>query len=298
LDIRTSPLAARDGLFADGETSVDEIYETLGGGAANLAVAAAQLGGAVHLGACVGNDELGERLERALREFGVIPHLRRKPVATGRSLNLIWDHGHRHFVSSLPNTRVLRAEDIDFAELAGCRHLFRADIWFAEDMLAAGNAQVLRQARQRGLATSLDINWDPLWSVAPDSPQVAWRKQQIWGLLPLVDYVHGNEQELVIFTGATDLLTACRQLVHHGAGHVICHRGDRGSAWFSPNGGWQEVAATPVERIVCATGCGDVFSAAFLCLSEVPLPERLHECSRIASQHLAGTLALMPRLSR
>ena len=40
LDIRTSPIPASERLFADGETSVAEIYETLGGGAANLAVAA------------------------------------------------------------------------------------------------------------------------------------------------------------------------------------------------------------------------------------------------------------------
>lgn len=296
LDLRTSPLAASERLFTDGETSVDEIYETLGGGATNLAVAAARLGGSVHLCACVGDDPLGARLEQSLRDFGVIPHLRRKRVATGRSLNLVWAHGHRHFVSSLPNTRVLEAADVDFADLGGCRHLFRADIWFAERMLAAGNAQLLQEARARGLATSLDINWDPQWSLPNNAEQIARRKQQVMSLLPLVDYVHGNEQELTIFAGTRDVQDACRVLTDQGAGSVICHCGEKGSAGFSAADGWLAIPATPVEQIVCATGCGDVFSAAFLLLAGLPLRERLHECGRIAAGHLAGQLNLLPRL--
>lgn len=297
LDLRTSPLFASEHLFADGETSVGEIYETLGGGAANLAVAAAQLGGVVHLCACVGEDELGQRLERSLHAFGVTPHLRRKPVATGRSINLVWDQGHRHFVSSLPNTRVLAADDIDFSEFAACRHLFRADIWFAEGLLEAGNAALLRAARDRGMETSLDINWDPLWSVPGNAEQVARRKQQVLQILPWVDYVHGNERELMIFAGASDVDAACRTVLNHGAGHVICHCGARGSAWFNATEGRVSVPATPVEQIVCATGCGDVFSAAFLLLHELPMSERLRECGRIAAGHLAGQLNLLPRLS-
>ena len=297
LDIRTSPLPASERLFADGETSVQEIYETLGGGAANLAVAAAQLGGVVHLCACIGEDALGERLERSLRAFGVSPHLRRKPVPTGRSINLVWDQGHRHFVSSLPNTRVLEPDDIDFSEWAECRHLFRADIWFAERLLETGNAALLREARQRGMETSLDINWDPLWSVPGNAEQVAWRKQQVLQILPLVDYVHGNEHELMIFAGASDVDTACRAVLDYGAGHVICHCGAQGSAWFNTTDGRVPVPATPVERSVCATGCGDVFSAAFLLLHELPMFERLRECGRIAAGHLAGQWNLLPRLS-
>jgi 5-dehydro-2-deoxygluconokinase len=296
LDIRTSPIPASNRIFADGETSVGEVYETLGGGAANLAVAAARLGGTVHLCACVGDDELGRRLEQSLGTWGVTPHLRRKPVPTGRSVNLVWDQGHRHFVSSLPNTRVLAANDIDFAELTGCRHLFRADIWFAEGLLEAGNAALLREARARGMETSLDINWDPLWSVPGNTDQVVWRKRQVRQLLPLVDYVHGNEQELTIFAETNDAAAACRALTDWGAGQVICHCGAAGSAWFRPADGWVPVSPTPVERIVCATGCGDVFSAAFLLLPGRPMSERLRECGRIAAGQLAGELNLLPRL--
>jgi sugar/nucleoside kinase (ribokinase family) len=131
----------------------------------------------------------------------------------------------------------------------------------------------------------------------PDrTEQVAWRKQQVWPLLPWVDYVHGNEQELMIFTEASDVPAACRALTDRGAGHVICHCGAHGSACFTAADGWVPIPATPVRGVVCATGCGDVFSAAFLLLPDRPMSERLRECGRIAAGHLAGELNLLPRL--
>ena len=38
-DVKSSPLAPRENLFSDGETSVDSITETIGGGGANSACA-------------------------------------------------------------------------------------------------------------------------------------------------------------------------------------------------------------------------------------------------------------------
>ncbi len=39
LDVKTSLIGAGNGILADGETGVDEIYESVGGGGANTAVA-------------------------------------------------------------------------------------------------------------------------------------------------------------------------------------------------------------------------------------------------------------------
>ncbi len=201
LDIRTSPLRASERLFEDGETSAGEIYESLGGGAANVAVAAAQLGGCVHFCGCVGADDLGDRIESALAGFGVAPHLRRKETATGRSINLNWTNHRRHFVSSLPNNRVLAREDINVPELyrAGCRQLYRGDIWFSESMLGEGNAIVLKQARELGMITFVDINWDPEWSVPNNGVRVAERISHALRMLPYVSCVQCNESELTRF---------------------------------------------------------------------------------------------------
>jgi 2-dehydro-3-deoxygluconokinase len=294
LDIKISVLGVDEAVFTDGETSVSEIYESIGGGGANTAVAAAQLGAAVHFFGCVGDDELGSRLERAMQGFGVTTYLARRPVATGRSINLNWTNGCRHFISSLPNTRALTVEDIDIP--AGCRQLLRADVWFSEPMLEYGNQRLFERARAAGVETCLDINWDPEWSV-PGNPRVPARKECLRRILHLISYVHGNERELSYCTGCSTVLDACRWLVAQGCGEVIVHRGAQGAASFSASRGWVEVPAAPVDRIVCSTGSGDVFCAAHMLLSHLETRERLTASAEIAAGHLAGRRVLLPRLS-
>src|SRR5271157_124853 len=77
-DVRISPIPADDYLFADGETSVAAITETAGGGGANSAFAAAALGARVAFLGRVGNDWLGDRLEREKRRAHPRPPPRRR----------------------------------------------------------------------------------------------------------------------------------------------------------------------------------------------------------------------------
>ena len=65
-DVKTAPLHAGEHLFRDGETSVSFVAETIGGGGANSAFAAAALGARVAFLGTVGTDALGDRLERTL----------------------------------------------------------------------------------------------------------------------------------------------------------------------------------------------------------------------------------------
>ena len=167
VDIKTTLIAPTPALFSDGETSVGEIYQSIGGGAANVAVAAARLGADVQFCGAVGDDALGQRLAETLASLAVTPRLARKEnVATGMSINLNWDNHNRHFISSLPSASRLATTDVDFRALAeaGCRHFYRGDIWFADSLLDGGNVDLFRVARELGMATYVDINWDPIWS--------------------------------------------------------------------------------------------------------------------------------------
>jgi sugar/nucleoside kinase (ribokinase family) len=346
LDIKTSPIAASEAILADGETSVAEIYETIGGGGANAAVAAATLGGRVHFCGCVGRDALGARLIAYLQSLAIIPHVARKVSPTGRSIALTWDNHHRHFVSCLPSCAELDESDIDMEALAraGCRHLYRADIWFAPRMLAAGNLAILRRARAAGMETSIDINWDPKWNrgessfaatARPEAGQqlvaqspsavitsetgrnfaegftvegdcatscvssaghdVAERIAAVRALLPYVSCIHGNRRELAHFTRTPDTRQAVAALLDAGAETVVVHCGAEGSI-AATHHGWIEAPPVPVSRIVSETGTGDVFTAAFLLLGHLPLPDRLRACNRIAARHLAGEPSYIPRL--
>lgn len=298
LDIKTSRVLPSESLFADGETSVDEIYESIGGGGANTAVAGAMMGGTVHFCASIGDDALGERLEAVMADFGVIPHFSRKPVATGRSINLNWTNSNRHFISCLPNTHALSVEDVDIKALvsAGCRSIHRADIWFAGDMLPEGNREVFKAAREAGMQTSVDINYDPEWIIPNNEKRISERKACVVDMLSWVDWVHGNESELMTFTNTTDIISACKYVIDRRAGCIILHRGGKGCAYYSASDGMVEFPATPVENPVCETGTGDVFTVAFLLMLDMPLPERLRQCAGIAAKHLAGNPSYIPRL--
>src|SRR4030095_9580551 len=70
-DVKTTPLAAGEHLFRDGETAVGSIVEAIGGGGANSAFAAVSLGARVAFLGKVGADGLGARIERTLQRHGI-----------------------------------------------------------------------------------------------------------------------------------------------------------------------------------------------------------------------------------
>lgn len=297
LDVRTAPIRASEDILHDGETSVSEIYESIGGGGANAALAAARLGGKVHFVGCVGRDELGKRLRHHLERHGVVTYLIEKDAPTGRSVALTWDNHHRHFVSCLPSSAMLEENDIDIDALLGhgCRLLYRADIWFAPHMLDGGNESLLRHARHAGMETSLDLNWDPCWNQGDDE-LIVRRVNSVRAVLKYISVVHGNERDLCRFAGTDDLNSAVRTILTKGAEAVIVHQGNRGSAAFTATGESAAAPARLVEKVKHETGTGDVFAAAFMLHSHLPLAERLAVANDLAVQHLEGSTALMPRL--
>ena len=231
-DVKTAPVRAGEFLFSDGETEVPSILETIGGGGANSAFAAASLGARVAFLGKIGADALGNRIERTLRQHGLGAYLARDAACrTGTSIALAFENGCRHFISCLPASRALAFADLDLSALAGCRHLLRADVWFSEPMLFGGNEQLFRIARDSGTLVSLDLNWDPLWGRAR-AEEVAARKQAVRDVLPWVSLAHGNARELMEFTDASDLETALRRVVDWGAEAVVVHLGDKGAGYF------------------------------------------------------------------
>ncbi len=115
---------------------------------------------------------------------------------------------------------------------------------------AAG--ELLAAARSAGATTSLDV-------LAPGDPDMlAW----IADALPHTDYLLPNDEQVLGFTGATDLATGARALVDAGAGCVAVTQGARGALVVTRD----EVIEVPAYAVdvVDTTGCGDAFSAGFV----------------------------------
>ena len=297
-DVKTAPLTAGEQLFRDGETPTAFITETIGGGGANSALVAAGLGAEVCFAGKIGADALGDQLTAALQRRGVRTFIRRdRSVQTGSSVVLSFSNGCRHYVSCQPNNHALEFADLDLAMLAGADHLLRADVWFSEPMLAGGNAQLLQVARARGVATSLDLNWDPLWA-AGDAARIAARKASVRALLPLVDLVHGNIRELGLFAEAPDLSTTLQRLTGWGAAAVVVHMGAQGAGYFSAGQLIVEPCA-PVQRMLNTAGTGDLLSTCMILLharQEFSIVEKLRLANRIVAEFIEGRRDLLPAL--
>jgi sugar/nucleoside kinase (ribokinase family) len=289
-DIKTAPICADDRLLGDGETPTEFIVETIGGGGANSALFAAGLGADVSFSGKVGTDALGEKLEQALLGRGVTSFVRHDPeVQTGSSLVLTYTNGCRQFISHQPNNYSLAYSDIDPAMLAHGGHLLRADVWFSQPMLDGGNAQLLQAARDRGLATSLDLNWDSCWGSGTQG-LIRSRKEAVRHILPLVDLVHGNVRELNLFAESTDLPTTLQRLTAWGAGAVVLHRGIEGAGYYC-RGELVVEPSAPVREQVNATGCGDLLSTCMMLLHkrmEITISERLRLANRIVAEYIEG----------
>ena len=298
-DVKTAPLHAGGHLFADGETSVNSITETIGGGGANSAFAAASLGARVSFLGKVGEDALGQRLERTLKQHGVGAHLARDAHhPSGTSIALAFDNGHRHFLSCLPASEALGFADLDFGALEDRAHLLRADVWFSESMLFEGNRHLFEHARDAGIAVSMDLNWDPQWGSAKPA-HIAARKQAARDVLPLVDLAHGNVRELMEFAGATDLDTALKCLTDWGVGAVVVHLGAQGGGYYA--GGVLVVEPpVPITAQVNTTGTGDVFSVCMMLLHsrpDIPVNERLRIANTVVAEFMEGRRSLIPPLA-
>ena len=298
-DVKTSPLHAGEHLLRDGESSVSSISETIGGGGANSAFAAAAMGARLSFVGKIGEDPLGARLERTLARHGLISFLAKDPAhPSGTSIALALDNGHRHFVSCLPANEALTFEDIDLRSLEGMQHLLRADVWFSEAMLFGGNARLFQAATERGIPISLDLNWDPQWGHAP-AAQIEARKQAVRDVLPLVTLAHGNVRELMEFTGAPDLDSALRNLTAWGAKAVVAHLGAQGAGYYQEGELLIEPPA-PVRSLVNSAGTGDVLSVFLMLLhqrADIAIAERLRTANGIVAQFMEGSLSLIPALA-
>ena len=297
-DVKAGPLQAGEYMFHDGETTVPCVTETIGGGGANSAFAAASLGAQVAFLGKIGADGLGERLHRTLTRHGISAHLARAQLQpSGSSVALTFENGQRHFISCLPASRDLTFTDLDLKAMEGRQHLLRADIWFSEAMLNEGNKLLFQAARQAGLAVSIDLNWDPHWGHA-SADEIQGRKKEVRAVLPYVNLVHGNVRELNEFADAADLDTSLRKVTAWGAEAVVIHLGERGAGYFT-QGSLVVEPPEPAATRLNSVGTGDVLSVCMMLLHQhaaAPIAQRLRLANRVVAQYMQGHRQVIPLL--
>lgn len=239
-----------------GNRFVDDARLTIGGCAANAAVAFARLladqGGQAAVAGRVGGDDLGWLLRHALEAEGVdtSPLLATDGVATAINTALVAGSGERSFYVFGGACNLLTPDDLPDSLLRRFDHLHLAAMGALPGLAGEAGALVARRARAAGLTVSLDITLNP----PRDS------RADILPLLPHVDLFLPNlsEAQAVLGDGSVDELLA-RGLAA-GVGLMAIKLGEAGCALATVS---ERVVMPAFEASVVDTcGAGDAWAAA------------------------------------
>ncbi len=90
-------------------------------------------------------------------------------------------------------------------------------------------------------------------------------RDELDALLPRVDCIMMNDDELKMYADLPTLLQSARKLAEKGPRYVIIKKGEHGSFLFDRESGELFICpAFPIEAVVDPTGAGDSFAGAFI----------------------------------
>jgi sugar/nucleoside kinase (ribokinase family) len=249
LDVLVRPVEAIP--EGQGGQLVDEIRITAAGSAGGTALVLAKLGADVRSAGAVGTDPAGDMLLALLQRDGVDTGLlvRREDVQTSTSVLPIRPSGERPAFHVVGANATYGPDDAPWDEIAAADNLHLGG---PEFMGGEAAAKILGHARSHGAVTSADV-------LAPGEPGLL---EWIADALPELDYLLPNDEQVLGFTGTSDLEEGCRALVERGVGCVAATCGADGVLVVDSDGA-DRVPAFDVD-VVDTTGCGDAFSAGFL----------------------------------
>jgi sugar/nucleoside kinase (ribokinase family) len=232
---------------------VDEVSLRGGGCALNTASALAKLGLRAAVAGKVGHDALGHFVLGLLRERGIGAGgvLRDPGAPTSATVVLVDSRGERTFLHLPGANGALRAEELDAELLFSGRALHVAGSLVMPALDGEPTARILREARDRGLLTSLDTVFD-----------ATGRWERVRPSLPLLDLFTPGLQEARALTGEHEPPRIATWLRGRGVRELALTMGADGC--YAAGEGFEGfLDPVPVEA-VDGTGSGDAFAAGLL----------------------------------
>jgi len=274
-DVFSSPI---DSLPAAGELRLtDRFMLRVGGCAANTAVDLRRLGRTVRVLGKVGEDLFGQFVLGDLERLGIdtstVARSATHPTSATCIVNVRGED--RRFIHCIGANADFSLADIDFSTLEGARALYVGGYLVMPNFGPEDLAQLLREAKRRGLITALDI-------VIPAGMPPSL--DQIRQALPYTDVFLPNQDEARALTGQNDprdqaevfaqLNPECTIVITQGRAGALAKRGS-------------QVVQAGVYKVesIDGSGAGDAFDAGFLLgvLENWPLDYTLRFASAVGA---------------
>jgi sugar/nucleoside kinase (ribokinase family) len=224
----------------------------LGGSSAITAFNLAKLGASVSFVGVIGRDALGDFVRGRLAAASIdLSHLKRvNRERTGITVwhsNLKGQRGGLTYPGTIP---LLQANDVKSVLLAQTRHL-HVGHYFLLEKIHQQAARLFRVAKELGLTTSLDCNYDP---------KEKW-DSGIREVLRYTDIFFPNETEAKRLSGSRSVQSAAK-LLGAMARVVVVKLGAQGALAYTEG----KTILKPARKVhvVDTTGAGDSFNAGYL----------------------------------
>lgn len=236
-----------------GGERIDSIRLSAAGTGAGTAVDLAKLGADVVTFGCIGSDEIGDFLLDLLRRHGVDARLSRVAHAQSSATILpIKPNGDRPAFHVVGANAFLEIDDVDRETVESSAAILLGGPDRMGAFLGQPARTVLGWARAAGAVTAMD-----LLDARPSR-----RFDEILALLPLLDHLLPNEDQLCDLFDVSDPLDAARLAVEHGAGCVTVSLGADGCLVVDAER-HVHIPGRAVD-VVDTTGCGDALTAGYL----------------------------------
>ncbi|REE75467.1 2-dehydro-3-deoxygluconokinase [Rhodococcus wratislaviensis] len=233
---------------------------SIGGAESNVAIGVARLGIDATWVSRLGDDAIGDLIERELAAEHVRTHVTRHPQArTGLMIK------NRHsaertevlYYRSASAATTLIPEDLDSSIFNDATHVHLSGITPA---LSSSCHEVTNHAialaRSRGIPISFDVNFrSALWTQHAAASTLR-------PMLARADIVFASLDEAHLFTSARDLRSTCAALTDLSDGHAVLKLGADGAAAVV-GGTFYRQEAHPVT-VTDTVGAGDAFVAGYL----------------------------------
>lgn len=255
LDVLAGPV--NEQVFQTGSQPMETTRLSFGGDALNEAVALSRLGKKVQLISKVGKDEAGDRIIDFVKGCGLSTEgiLQEEGLTTGINIVLFDEKGERHFLTNPSGSlRRLSKEDV-LPYVATMGEIVSFASMFVSPLLDIPSMKRLFE----------EIKSMPGRMLVADMTKAkkGEKLEDIKCLLPYIDYVLPNEDEIALLTGICDSRKNAELLVEAGVGCAVIKCGAKGCVIATKEGSY-EVSAYPIKRIADTTGAGDCFAAGFL----------------------------------